>query len=50
MKEYKVVEVNKKALVEKTMNEMAKEGWEVVSTNYWNAWKVSIMITFVREK
>ncbi len=50
MKEYKVVEVNKKEQVEKTMNEMAKEGWEVVSTNYWSYWKVCIMITFVREK
>ncbi len=49
MKEYKVVEV-KKNEVEKTMNDMAKDGWEVVSTNYWNAWKVSVMITFVREK
>ncbi len=49
MKEYKVVEVEKNE-VEKTMNDMAKDGWEVVSTNYWNAWKVSIMITFVREK
>ncbi len=49
MKEYKVVEA-KKNQVEKIMNDMAKDGWEVVSTNYWNAWKVSIMITFVREK
>ncbi len=50
MKEYKVVEVSKREQVEKTMNDMAKEGWEVVSTNFWNVWKVSIMITFVREK
>ncbi len=49
MKEYKVVEV-KKSQVEKTMNEMAKEGWEVVSTNFWSYWKVCVMITFVREK
>ncbi len=49
MKEYKVVEA-KKNQVEEIMNDMAKAGWEVVSTNYWNAWKISIMITFVREK
>lgn len=49
MKEYKVVETGK-SRIEQVMNEMAKDGWEVVSTNYWNAWKVSIMITFVREK
>ena len=29
MKEYKIVEV-KKAQVEKTMNEMAKQGWEAL--------------------
>ncbi len=50
MKEYKVVEVRERELAEKTMNEMAKDGWEVVSTNFWNVWKVCIMITFVREK
>ncbi len=49
MKEYKVVEVSRRELVEKTMNDMAKEGWEVVSTNFWSVWKVSIMITFERE-
>ncbi len=48
MKEYKIVEV-KKSLAEKTMNEMAKQGWEVVSFTAWNFWKVSIMITFSRE-
>ncbi len=49
MKEYKVIEVNKKQ-VEETMNEMAKEGWEVVSTNFWSYWKTGVMITFVKEK
>ncbi len=49
MKEYKVVEA-KKRQVEKVMNEMAKEGWEVVSTNYWYYWDVRVMITFAREK
>jgi len=50
MKEYKVVEVDKKKDVEKVMNEMAKQGWEVVSVNFWSYWKISLMITFVREK
>ncbi len=48
MKEYKILEVRKNQ-AEKVMNDMAKNGWEVVSTNYWNSWKISIMITFVRE-
>ena len=34
MKEYKVLEVKKKK-AERVMNEMAREGWEVVSVNYW---------------
>lgn len=49
MKEYKVVEV-KKNLAEKTMNDMAKEGWEVVSVTYWSYWHISLLITFVKEK
>jgi hypothetical protein len=49
MKEYKILEVKKKE-AEKVMNDMAKEGWEVVSVNYWNAWKISLMITFSKEK
>lgn len=48
MKEYRIVEV-RKAQAEGTMNEMAKQGWEVVSFTAWNDWKVSIMITFARE-
>ncbi len=49
MKEYKIIEV-KKNEAEETMNEMAKKGWEVVSVNYWNMWKVTLMITFAKEK
>ena len=48
MKEYKIVEV-RKSHAEATMNEMAKQGWEVVSFTCWNYWKVSIMIAFSRE-
>ena len=49
MKEYKIIEV-KKSEAEEMMNKMAKEGWEVVSVNYWSMWKISLMITFAREK
>lgn len=45
MKEYKVIET-KKNQAEQLMNEMAKQGWEVVSMTYWNGWKVSLLITF----
>ncbi len=48
MKEYKILDV-KKDQAEKMMNDMAKDGWEVVSVNYWNSWKLCLMITFVRE-
>ena len=34
MKEYKVLETTKKN-AEKLMNDMAKQGWEVVSVTYW---------------
>lgn len=49
MKEYKIIET-KKNQVEKVMNEMAAESWEVVSMTYWNMWKVSLLITFSRDK
>lgn len=49
MKEYKVVETRKKK-AEALMNEMAAQGWEVVSMTYWNAWKISLLITFARPK
>ena len=44
MKEYKVIET-KKNQAETIMNEMAAQGWEVVSMTYWNAWKISLLIT-----
>lgn len=33
---------------ERLMNEMAEQGWEVVSVTYWNAWKLCLLITFAR--
>ena len=49
MKEYKIIETTKNK-AEEVMNDMAKQGWEVVSVNFWNMWKVSLMITFSRVK
>ena len=49
MKEYKVIET-KKNHAEKIMTEMAAQGWEVVSMTYWNAWKISLLITFSKDK
>ena len=49
MKEYTIIEANKKD-AEQIMNDMAKQGWEVVSVNFWSVWKVCLMITFGREK
>lgn len=49
MKEYKVIET-RKSQAEYLMNEMAKQGWEVVSMTYWNAWKISLLITFAKDK
>lgn len=49
MKEYKVIET-KKNQAEKLMNEMAIQGWEVVSMTYWNMWKISLLITFSKDK
>ena len=48
MKEYRVVE-SSKGNAEKIMNDMARQGWEVVSVAYWNCWKISLLITFSRE-
>lgn len=52
MKEYKVIELRpgQKKNAEKIMNEMAEQGWEVVSTSYWSFWWISLLITFSREK
>ena len=50
MKEYKVIDT-KKDKTEAVMNEMVRQGWEVVSTTYYHGgWSPVIMITFVREK
>ena len=50
MKEYKVVEAKGAANAEAVMNEMARDGWEVVGVTYWTYWTTRLVITFVREK
>ncbi|MBO4422816.1 MAG: DUF4177 domain-containing protein [Clostridia bacterium] len=52
MKEYKVIELGftKKNTAEKVMNDMAAQGWRVVSTTYWANFGVSLIITFERDK
>ena len=49
MKEYKVIEANRKQ-AERIMNEMAMQGWEVVSVVYWNNFIACLVITFSKDK
>ncbi len=49
MKEYKVVEAKNAKAAEAVMNELARDGWEVVSVNYWSYWKTCLLITLSRE-
>ena len=39
-----------KRKAEQLMNDMAKQGWEVVSVTYWNNFTLCLLITFVRER
>lgn len=50
MKEYKVELAKNLEKAEEIMNDLAKDGWKVVSTAYWYNWKVGLTITFEREK
>ena len=47
MKEYRVIDTSKND-AQRIMNEMAQQGWEVVSVTYWSMWKISLLITFSR--
>lgn len=49
MKEYKVMEA-RKSQAEQLMNDMARQGWEVVSVTYWSYWTIRLLITFARER
>ena len=48
--EYKVVEAKGAKKAEEIMNQMAKEGWRVISNVYWMNMKAILIITFEREK
>ena len=49
MKEYKIL-TEHPSKAEYLMNEMASKGWEVLAVNYWNKWRISLVMTFVRDK
>ena len=50
MYEYKVVEAKNSKDAEQIMNNMAREGWRVISNTYWMNFKAILIITFEREK
>ena len=50
MYEYLVKEAKDSKEAEKIMNELAKDGWRVISNTYWINFKVMLIITFEREK
>lgn len=50
MYEYKVVEAKNSKEAERIMNDMAKDGWKVISNTYWVNFKAILIITFEREK
>lgn len=47
--EYKVSEVLKPDELESYMNNMAREGWRVISTVYWTNFRIGIIVTLERE-
>lgn len=49
MYEYKVMEAKNSAEAESIMNEMAKDGWRVISNIFWTNFKALLVITFERE-
>ena len=48
MKEYRLIKCGQTE-AEKIMNDMARDGWRVVSTCYWAYWWVHLLITFERD-
>jgi hypothetical protein len=48
MKEYRVIKTSQNE-AEWVMNEMAHQGWRVVSVTYWSYWWISLLITFERD-
>lgn len=50
MYEYKVIEYKQPKNMEEGMNEMAKQGWRVVSTAMWHNMLVTMVVTYERLK
>ena len=49
MKEYRMIKTTEKE-AELIMNQMASDGWRVVSVTYWSYWWIHLLITFERER
>ncbi len=49
MKKYKVLEAKNSKEAEAIMNDMAQEGWRVLTTTYWLNYKAILIITFEKE-
>jgi hypothetical protein len=49
MKVYKVFYCSSAEEAEETMNEWARQGYEVVSTSYWAKFITGIMVTMAKE-
>lgn len=49
MKQYKVIEAKNSAEAEQIMNEMAKDGWRVISNTFWQNFKAILIITFEKD-
>ncbi|MBU3102978.1 DUF4177 domain-containing protein [Clostridium gasigenes] len=50
MKEYKVIDAKNTKKAEVIMNEMAQQGWRVISTAVWTNFQILLTITFERDK
>ncbi len=50
MRQYKVEKLTNMENLEEHFNEMAEEGWEVVSHSYWKDFFPYLLITYVKEK
>jgi len=46
---YQVVEAKNVAKAQIIINDMAKQGWRVISNTYWLNFKAILIITFARE-